>query len=330
MAYNYEYPYTDPNRYNADWLLNTVKNLEVNLSKEKKGLPNRILYIGDSYMQGIGGAGNDIPNTIAKYYNNEWFNFAVGGTGFIRTGADNMPFMRQLTTAAESNTFENNTITHIIVAGGYNDMGLINTPSWNEQAFYDAINDIAVFCKNTFKNAQLTIIPFPWINIQYNNSFSDLHLWLVNACQRVGANYAPDAINWLMYKDASYQSGDNVHPSKKGYELIATSILSTMLGTNVRLCRSGLISSIWGNTIDVRIDNGYVYIHGIIVPTSSDSSQFATLPDWCPDLTNRYGLLYRYGTLETQPYYIFNREITTAVDKLSQGASYIIEGVFYQ
>lgn len=28
MAYNYEYPYTDPNRYNADWLLNKIKELE--------------------------------------------------------------------------------------------------------------------------------------------------------------------------------------------------------------------------------------------------------------------------------------------------------------
>ena len=27
MAYNYEYPYTDPGRYNADWLLNKVKEL---------------------------------------------------------------------------------------------------------------------------------------------------------------------------------------------------------------------------------------------------------------------------------------------------------------
>lgn len=27
MAYNYEYPYTDPNRYNSDWILNNVKNL---------------------------------------------------------------------------------------------------------------------------------------------------------------------------------------------------------------------------------------------------------------------------------------------------------------
>ena len=28
MAHNYEYPYTDPNRYNSDWLLNKMKELE--------------------------------------------------------------------------------------------------------------------------------------------------------------------------------------------------------------------------------------------------------------------------------------------------------------
>ena len=27
MAYNYEWPYTDPNRYNDDWLLKTVKEV---------------------------------------------------------------------------------------------------------------------------------------------------------------------------------------------------------------------------------------------------------------------------------------------------------------
>ena len=32
MAYNYEYPYTDPNRYNADWLLNKMKELDERLN----------------------------------------------------------------------------------------------------------------------------------------------------------------------------------------------------------------------------------------------------------------------------------------------------------
>ena len=37
MAYNYEYPYTDPNRYNADWLLNTLKQLSQRLDSTLLG-----------------------------------------------------------------------------------------------------------------------------------------------------------------------------------------------------------------------------------------------------------------------------------------------------
>ncbi len=32
MAYNYEYPYTDPNRHNSDWLINKVKEFEATLN----------------------------------------------------------------------------------------------------------------------------------------------------------------------------------------------------------------------------------------------------------------------------------------------------------
>lgn len=31
MAYNHEYPYTDPERYNSDWILNKVKELEARI-----------------------------------------------------------------------------------------------------------------------------------------------------------------------------------------------------------------------------------------------------------------------------------------------------------
>ena len=33
MAYNYEYPYTDPSRYNDDWLLNKMKELDALVQK---------------------------------------------------------------------------------------------------------------------------------------------------------------------------------------------------------------------------------------------------------------------------------------------------------
>lgn len=46
MAYNYEYPYTDPNRYNADWLLNKMKELEGRLDS----IAEEILALTKTYV----------------------------------------------------------------------------------------------------------------------------------------------------------------------------------------------------------------------------------------------------------------------------------------
>lgn len=46
MAYNYEYPYTDPNRYNADWLLNKMKELEGRLD----GIVEEALKLTKEYV----------------------------------------------------------------------------------------------------------------------------------------------------------------------------------------------------------------------------------------------------------------------------------------
>ena len=46
MAYNYEYPYTDPNRYNADWLLNKMKELE----KRLEGIVEETLKLTKEYV----------------------------------------------------------------------------------------------------------------------------------------------------------------------------------------------------------------------------------------------------------------------------------------
>lgn len=46
MAYNYEYPYTDPNRYNDDWLLNKMKELDNRLD----GIVEETLAITKAYV----------------------------------------------------------------------------------------------------------------------------------------------------------------------------------------------------------------------------------------------------------------------------------------
>ena len=46
MAYNYEYPYTDPNRYNDDWLLNKMKELDSRLD----GIVEEIMALTKTYV----------------------------------------------------------------------------------------------------------------------------------------------------------------------------------------------------------------------------------------------------------------------------------------
>lgn len=46
MAYNYEYPYTDPNRYNDDWLLNKMEELEGRLD----GIVEETLALTKTYV----------------------------------------------------------------------------------------------------------------------------------------------------------------------------------------------------------------------------------------------------------------------------------------
>ena len=46
MAYNYEYPYTDPNRYNDDWILNKMKELEGRLD----GIVEETLALTKTYV----------------------------------------------------------------------------------------------------------------------------------------------------------------------------------------------------------------------------------------------------------------------------------------
>ena len=46
MAYNYEYPYTDPNRYNDDWLINKMKELEGRLD----GIVEETLALTKTYV----------------------------------------------------------------------------------------------------------------------------------------------------------------------------------------------------------------------------------------------------------------------------------------
>lgn len=54
MAYNYEYPYVDPNRYNSDWMLNEIKMFGDRIVAIDKNLPEYVQqYLDGKYPMAI-------------------------------------------------------------------------------------------------------------------------------------------------------------------------------------------------------------------------------------------------------------------------------------
>lgn len=66
MAYNYEYPYTDPNRYNDDWLLNKMKELDSRLDGIVEELLGLTKTYVDSQLAGYQSQINSIRLEIAQ------------------------------------------------------------------------------------------------------------------------------------------------------------------------------------------------------------------------------------------------------------------------
>ena len=71
MAYNYEYPYTDPNRYNADWLLNKMKELEGRLDGIVEEAVSLTKVYVDERLAGYQEQISDIKKEINNLYNQD-------------------------------------------------------------------------------------------------------------------------------------------------------------------------------------------------------------------------------------------------------------------
>lgn len=134
-------PYTgDSGRLNKD-----VANLVKGISPNRR----RIIAIGDSYGADNGsywtGWVNCLKN-IDKY--DEVYGAGVGGAGFVNKteGSNFLDILKSVNTGAA-----NNSITDIIVMGGYNDASV----SADRNAIYNAMKEFVSYANNKYPNAKL-------------------------------------------------------------------------------------------------------------------------------------------------------------------------------
>lgn len=222
----------------------------------------RVICIGDSYLTGST-AGQmyatqgwaerfiNLANLQNSYY------YGDGGSGFTVTGHKGFNF-ETLITSNLNNIANKNTITDIIVCGGYNDK------SADETILLNAINSFVNVCKNNFPNAKIyigCIAGNSAINENgklIRNQLLNVSLNTFKKCNSFGALYLNNTE--IILKDYSLISSDTFHPTPEGYQVLAEGILQSWNNGNVIKCDNAQTNILENNNADLTNVSSYSQI----------------------------------------------------------------------
>lgn len=202
---------------------NSITNLQneidsklniTNILKNKK-----TIIIGDS-LSLDGGWGNKFIN-ISKC---DGENYGNGSAGFLSKGItspyENMDFNDMLDYIIANKTNEElSKIQYLIVGGGINDALNNYSPTNISTAVQTFINK----AKLKFINAKIIIIPlhtFKWLSSIQIERYSSI----INTAKNNGIQTTDDFLFWTV-DNREYDSGDQVHLTDTGYEVLANKLL---------------------------------------------------------------------------------------------------------
>lgn len=294
----FKYPYTNFHELNLDWIIEKLKEVsesvksipsivrqEVNSVFESGAVPTnypprKILYIGDSYLTGVGGDGDDIPKMIAECIPvSKWWNYAVGGTGFVRN-PNNSSYINQIKKAFTDLGEETKEVTDIVVVGTYNDVYyVINKEATSSDFFLPYITDFRNYCTTNFKNAKLHVFPGLYTGAEPDKNFVKTWQYIRTACKNAGVAHDAYCINWLLGYDESVDF-DNIHPSAAGYRVIGRNIAQILNGGEVITnAQVNLSASTFTGEISIRFYNDFAEYYFNFKPTESMVSGIASIVD---------------------------------------------------
>ena len=289
----------------------------------------KVILCGDSYVQGIGGNGTTLESVIESLTNWDVRRYYAGGCGYIRANNSNKKMIDVVQDAINDlTTSDKNTVTDVVLcASAYNDTGMYGQASFNEPSFVSALGSINALVKVNFPKARVTVIPALWINATYNNAFQQVFEWIVSGARAIGANYSSRSIMWLQPYTSAVDSGDHIHPSAQGYNIIGANITSVLNGTDASVY-SGfeIVTSSTNDDVNFSYYSDHVHIVARITKESgqSFSSLFAT-PQPLQKLVNFPVPYVKYGDNDYKAFLITGQTTYFPSDWLTEGDTYIID-----
>ena len=303
--------------------ITTINGNITTLTNRLNLLTNRkFIFIGDSYAQGYTPDGNitgwptvivntlGLTNYTIKYY---------GGTGFAYT-VDDKNFITLL-----DEVDADNTVTDIVVCGGYNDQYAIGS-------IPQGISNFKTLANTKFPNATIHIGEIGW-TMDTSKMFAITQV--VSEYNRVAKSLGLHYLNNVEYSLHDYGAvfhSDNNHPNQTGQNRIAHNIIEGILygscnviGTYINIHALNLNSDIYSEnlttTLGCSINNGMVE-----VSSQGDwTISFSTNQSY----SSRDGLLVKLFDIDTTNYhsYIIGNTYGYNVAKVpviiaAQGGSY--------
>lgn len=322
--YNGQIAYLQSEIDNVTGRVDTL-DTKVNKISTKKN----VLLVGDSYAEGIGGAGTTIESVLKSHHSWNVTTFAEGGCGYLRYNDSNHRAYEVLNNGiAGMNDTEKALITDVVLCcSAYNDMGRVGQPDFTENGFKTALNEINTLVKNELVNANVTVIPALWVDVTYNTDYIKIWEWTKAGAQSIGANYAKNSINWLMTYGNSVNSGDNIHPSAFGYTIIADHIATVLNGAEPALYNGiDLVTTATNDVLTIKYYDDYATITGFITKEAGQTfNSLFDVPQPLSKLMNHPIIVNKYGARDVFCISIIGTTCYCGSDWLDDNVQYRID-----
>lgn len=242
-------------------VLNTTNtNLDALSNRVTKLHHKGYIFIGDSYTQGYSPDGNISNTFVNQIINNLKITdvkiSANGGASFANSDNNFLTLLKNI------NVTDKNSITNIVVFGGYNDY------SWSKTEIITGMTNFFNYAKTNYPNAIISIgyVGFCTDSSTYNKRADSVSIYNEVSGQ-LGGNYL-SGCEYILH-NTNEMSSDGIHPNITGHKMLAS------------YCTTALMN-------------------GSCNPTSTESLSLVPAEGWTVDRPNSFIVIKNGGVLTLQ------------------------------
>lgn len=246
---------------NTNAILNTTNtNLDALSNKVTKLHHKGYIFIGDSYTQGYSPDGNISNTFVNQIINNLKITdvkiSANGGASFANSDNNFLTLLKNI------NVTDKNSITNIVVFGGYNDY------SWSKTDIITGMTNFFNYAKTNYPNAIISIgyVGFCTDSSTYNKRADSVSIYN-EVSGHLGGNYL-SGCEYILH-NTNEMSSDGIHPNITGHKMLAS------------YCTTALMN-------------------GSCNPTSTESVSLVPAEGWTVDHPNNFIVIKNGGVLTLQ------------------------------